>query len=242
MYGIVTLVIHDGNRGIADHNRGYYNVPMMNDTANLLQRIGYRVRIARELAGISQGELAQAAGVSRSFVTRIENGTAEPSISTLVQLGAALGVSMGQLIGEHPIRARPEQAAIRLLEEAVENARGVPVPIRGKLKRGGIHWAAPGSRFGVLHIPLEWMAGGNVDAIFVLAVRDISLAADGYPAGTHLLVLDGSGIQIGDTDLLLVQDRGRCSIRTGQVITQLRDPADPLELIGIMMASWRLHR
>ncbi len=56
-----------------------------------------RRRLAEDLerlaadAGVSQRDLASATGLSRSFVWRIANGTAHPSLETYALLAAALG-------------------------------------------------------------------------------------------------------------------------------------------------------
>ena len=49
---------------------------------------------------ISQEELAFRAGVDRTFVSRIERGIRQPTITTLVGLGLALGISAAELVQE----------------------------------------------------------------------------------------------------------------------------------------------
>ena len=56
-----------------------------------------RVRIKKQL---SQEELAFEAGVDRTFVSRLERGLKQPTITTLIGLGAALGVSAADLVRE----------------------------------------------------------------------------------------------------------------------------------------------
>lgn len=53
----------------------------------------YRAKLA-----ISQEELAHRAGLDRTFVSRIERGVRQPTISSLIRLGQALGVSASELI------------------------------------------------------------------------------------------------------------------------------------------------
>ena len=48
----------------------------------------------------SNCELAVTAGLSRTFLTRLELGQHDPSLSTLVRLGKALRVSVTELLGE----------------------------------------------------------------------------------------------------------------------------------------------
>ena len=55
----------------------------------------------RRTLGISQGELAERAGISRNYVSLIERGEASNlSINVLNNLAAALGVTPAELTGE----------------------------------------------------------------------------------------------------------------------------------------------
>lgn len=56
------------------------------------QPFGRTLAQLREERGMSQGELAKAVGMSRPYVTQIENGTRTPSTETAYKLGAALGM------------------------------------------------------------------------------------------------------------------------------------------------------
>ena len=62
-----------------------------------------RARKARETAGMNQGELADAMGVARSTVQRIEQGVAEPSRTRAIAWSFATGVDLNWLLtGETP--------------------------------------------------------------------------------------------------------------------------------------------
>lgn len=56
------------------------------------------LRQVREKKLLSQGELAKLAGVSRAQINRIEAGSADPRMSTVRKLIAALGVEPSELI------------------------------------------------------------------------------------------------------------------------------------------------
>lgn len=64
--------------------------------------LGRKVRTLREGRGLSLKALAQAAGVSESFVSQVERGVANPSVASLRRLSAALGASVGSLF-EGPV-------------------------------------------------------------------------------------------------------------------------------------------
>jgi transcriptional regulator with XRE-family HTH domain len=71
-----------------------------------------RVKQLREAAGLSQQALAQAAGLSISVVTQLEQGVkADPRISTVAALARALGVSVDSLISQPAATDAPGPAA-----------------------------------------------------------------------------------------------------------------------------------
>jgi transcriptional regulator with XRE-family HTH domain len=58
--------------------------------------IGQKIR---ELRGeLAQEQLALAAGISTSTLSRIERGTYQPRLPTLRKIAAALGVPIGELV------------------------------------------------------------------------------------------------------------------------------------------------
>ena len=74
-------------------------------------RVGGRLRVERERAGISLRELARRVGVSPSLVSQIELDRVNPSVSTLYALVRELGMTMSDVFGE----ARPEERVVRQL-------------------------------------------------------------------------------------------------------------------------------
>lgn len=59
---------------------------------------GSVLRERREAAGISQEELADRAGLHRTYVSLIERGKRTASIEVVRRVASALGVSMADLI------------------------------------------------------------------------------------------------------------------------------------------------
>lgn len=54
----------------------------------------------RTRQNIAQGTLAWKAGVDRTFVSRLERGIRQPTLTTLINLGLALGVPTAELVAE----------------------------------------------------------------------------------------------------------------------------------------------
>ncbi|MFD1217218.1 helix-turn-helix domain-containing protein [Microbulbifer celer] len=70
------------------------------DTPSIGAIFGDVIRRRRADIGISQEELAHRAGVDRTYVSRIERGVRQPTITTLIGLGLALEVSASELVAE----------------------------------------------------------------------------------------------------------------------------------------------
>ena len=57
-----------------------------------------KLREVRIEQGLTQAELAQVAGISRSFLAQLENKHKNPSIQTLIKLSNALNVVVSELL------------------------------------------------------------------------------------------------------------------------------------------------
>ncbi len=60
--------------------------------------IGEKLKAARNGAGLTQEQVAEALGVSRQAVSKWENGTAEPSTSNLLALAKLYEVDVSELL------------------------------------------------------------------------------------------------------------------------------------------------
>lgn len=56
------------------------------------------LRVWREYRGLTQQRLAEAAGISKPFLSQLENGQREPSIDAVKRLAAALAVDVDDLV------------------------------------------------------------------------------------------------------------------------------------------------
>ena len=74
-----------------------------NEIAFMTTPFGERLRRLRKNKGLTMDKLAQAAGISKSYVWELENRPAQrPSVTVLQSLSGALGVTMLDLLGEPP--------------------------------------------------------------------------------------------------------------------------------------------
>ena len=66
--------------------------------------IGARIRQIRQEKGLSQGDIEEATGLLRCYISRVEHGHTVPSLETLERFAAALDVPLYQLFyrGEEP--------------------------------------------------------------------------------------------------------------------------------------------
>jgi transcriptional regulator with XRE-family HTH domain len=61
-------------------------------------RVGANVKAAREAKGWSQEELAHQAEMHRTYISGIERGVRNPTITVLERVGKALGIRPGRLL------------------------------------------------------------------------------------------------------------------------------------------------
>ena len=71
-----------------------------NKATDIGKAFGRVLRQYRSQKGISQEELAFQADVDRTFISRLERGIRQPTITTLINIGLALGVPAASLVQE----------------------------------------------------------------------------------------------------------------------------------------------
>ena len=82
----------------------------MDESGTALARaIGLRVRQERQARRWTLDRLAETAGVSRRMVVNVEQGTANPSVATLLRISDALGIGLPTLV------APPEPRTVRVV-------------------------------------------------------------------------------------------------------------------------------
>jgi transcriptional regulator with XRE-family HTH domain len=88
------------------------------EVTNGTAELGERLRAIRLLRRLKLREVADAAGVSESFVSQLERGRSSASVATLQRLATALGIEVSDLFaGGHPPQPRVLRRESRQLLE-----------------------------------------------------------------------------------------------------------------------------
>lgn len=100
-----------------------------------MEPISHNVRYFRKLRGMTQTELARAAGTTQYTVSEIELAHREPHPATLRKLAAALGVRVADLYGDpsSPLAPAPTSVQLRLNGVLVEDEQGAQ-PSDGEIR------------------------------------------------------------------------------------------------------------
>ncbi len=70
---------------------------MLGVTSNLAKRFGKCVRELRTEAGLSQVEFGEKCGFYQTYLSRIENGHANPTLNAMEVIANALGITIYEL-------------------------------------------------------------------------------------------------------------------------------------------------
>jgi len=62
------------------------------------KKLGENLRRLRLKKKLSQGDLSKTLGVDRAYISNIENGRMNPTLSTLEKIAGALGISSSELL------------------------------------------------------------------------------------------------------------------------------------------------
>ncbi len=68
--------------------------------------VATQLRKLRNARDWTQKELARRSGVSHGYIARLEIAMQEPSLKVLEKLAAAFGITVGELLGERPMKRR----------------------------------------------------------------------------------------------------------------------------------------
>jgi len=65
---------------------------------NESSKFGKNLKRIRTAKGITQGDIVRKLGLGRGFISNIENGKANPTLSTITKIAKAIGVSSDELL------------------------------------------------------------------------------------------------------------------------------------------------
>ncbi len=69
-------------------------------TENIVGKLSAKLKKLRKSSNMTLDQLAKKSGVSRSMLSQIERGDANPTIATLFNLSQALGLELTELVGD----------------------------------------------------------------------------------------------------------------------------------------------
>lgn len=155
-------------------------------------RTGRAIKQQREAAGLSLRMLAERSGVSSSMISDIERGAKSPTVTTLVRLAQALGISAAAIVDGGP----NSESRIRIIRHGQGAAGEQPAPWES------LGPSMPGSRIDFVryHIPPATILGPSA----------------AHPAGTveHVHVAAGTiRVTVGD-EAAELSAGDSCSCRT----------------------------
>ncbi|MEU4896263.1 XRE family transcriptional regulator [Streptomyces sp. NPDC044780] len=86
-----------------------------------LADLGARIRDYRRMRQLTLRRIADAAGITESYLSQIERGTATGSVDVLSRVATALGLSLSDLFGGEP----PQHTALRRADRPQITSEGV---------------------------------------------------------------------------------------------------------------------
>ena len=115
--------------------------------------LGERIRILRKDRGLSLSDVAEATGISTSFLSMVENGRSDITTGRLIKLARYYGLSIADLLNEP---AKPEEIVVR---------RGRERRLRSATERISYELLAPNSRGAMMPFIALFEEGGGEDEL-----------------------------------------------------------------------------
>src|SRR5206468_12405119 len=130
--------------------------------------IGAKLRGTRRAQGLTIGHVAEATGLTKGFISRVERDETSPSVATLLMLCEVLSLPMGRLF------EAPDREVVRLADAPRVNMGGVGVLERMVTSRGE-------SRLQLLRSALEPGASGGPDLYTINSEVEVVHVLSGPP-------------------------------------------------------------
>jgi transcriptional regulator with XRE-family HTH domain len=171
--------------------------------------IGARLRHIRQKKGMTMDALATAASIDKGFLSRLERGTKQPSVETVLRLSAALQVPIGQLFGE------------QTAEDTVHISRTAGRP---RSEQAG------GYSFELLNAE-----GGPMEAFIFEAGPEFTRGEGQQHDGEEMFYVLAGTIEMRTPDRSYVLEAGDCAFFPGHLPHSMRrlGPAPGMALIAI---------
>ena len=162
-------------------------------------RIGARLRACRRQKNMTLDELAEATGLNKGFLSRVEKDAKAPSIATVIKLSRALDIPVARLFGE-----QIADSDIHLVLAADRKPENDP---------------AHGYNF----IPLSPAGSGRRNEAFLLAPRrEFSESPFVEHAGEEMLYVVSGKIEVRFVDRRLVMSMGDYLQFPGHLVHRVR--------------------
>src|SRR4051812_33033345 len=139
---------------------------------DLTDSLAAAVKAARSERHLSTAELAEASGVSRAMIGKVERGDAQPTAALLARLAAALGLTLSELIAraegdtgrllraaDQPTWTDPETGYVR---RAVSPAAGRPLELIEVDLPAATTVEVPAASYALIHQQI-WVLDGRLD-------------------------------------------------------------------------------
>jgi transcriptional regulator with XRE-family HTH domain len=140
--------------------------------ADLTASLAAAVKAARAERRLSTAQLAEASGVSRAMIGKIERGDSQPTAALLARLAAALGLTLSELVAraegdggrllraaDQPTWTDPETGYAR---RAVSPAAGRPLELIEVVLPAGAVVELPAASYELIHQQI-WVLDGRLD-------------------------------------------------------------------------------
>ncbi|MBK1794427.1 helix-turn-helix transcriptional regulator [Devosia sp. WQ 349] len=134
------------------------DVPPSTDSADV--RVGSRLRAFRKSKGLTIDDVAQRAGVTKSFISRFERDEVQASVATLLRVCDVIGVKPGEIF-EPPATSYVPKGA------------GVPISLGGEKMREYLVSGASNEHLMALYSVIEPGGGSGHEPYALKAAADL---------------------------------------------------------------------
>lgn len=92
-----------------------------------LSTLGLHIQALRLERGWSLSQLANAAGIAKSNLSRLEQGNGNPTLDTIWRLAVQLNVPFGTLVSPLSVPLDEDGVQVRLIDQGIDTPRSTPI-------------------------------------------------------------------------------------------------------------------